>query len=173
MDTINVNSDGLSAASFGELYQRYGPDVYRYAFYLSGNAAIAEDIASETFLRIWTSERPVHLASVKAYLLAIARNLYLHELRGRGRIVELDLEALPDSSFTPALESRADLRAVLNELQQWPEASRSALLLRAVDGLPYEEIAAMLNISVSSAKVKVHRARQRLAERLKRSPLQL
>ena len=84
MDTVFVNSDGLSAATFGELYQRYGTDVYRYVFYLSGNAAIAEDIASETFLRIWNSERPVHLASVKAYLLAIARNLYLHELRRRG-----------------------------------------------------------------------------------------
>jgi RNA polymerase sigma-70 factor (ECF subfamily) len=167
-----VNSDGLSAASFGDLYRRYGPDVYRYAFYLSGNAALAEDIASETFLRIWTSERPLHLASVKAYLLAIARNLYLHEVRRRGRITELAPETLPDSSFTRDAESRAELRAVLNELQQWPEASRSALLLRAVDGLPYEEIAAMLGISLSAAKVKVHRARLRLAERLKRSPLQ-
>jgi RNA polymerase sigma-70 factor, ECF subfamily len=166
-----VNSDGLSAATFGELYQRYGPDVYRYVFYLSGNAAIAEDIASETFLRVWSSERPVHLASVKAYLLAIARNLYLHELRRGGRIAELDPETLPDSSFTRDAESRAELRAVLTELRQWPEASRSALLLRAVDGLPYEEIAAMLNISVSSAKVKVHRGRLRLAERLKRSQL--
>jgi RNA polymerase sigma-70 factor (ECF subfamily) len=166
-----VNSDEQSAATFGDLYQRYGPDVYRYVLYLSGNAALAEDIASETFLRIWTSERPVHLASVKAYLLAIARNLYLHELRRRGPITELDPEILPDSSFTRGAESREELRAVLAELQQWPEASRSALLLRAVDGLPYEEIAAMLNISASSAKVKVHRARLRLAERLKRSPL--
>jgi RNA polymerase sigma-70 factor (ECF subfamily) len=166
-----VNSDGLSAATFGELYQRYGPDVYRYVFYLSGNAAIAEDIASETFLRVWSSERPVHLASVKAYLLAIARNLYLHELRRRGRVTELDPETLTDSTFTRDAESRAELRAVLAELQQWPEASRSALLLRAVDGLPYEEIAPMLGISVSAAKVKVHRARLRLAERLKRSPL--
>jgi RNA polymerase sigma-70 factor (ECF subfamily) len=167
-----VNSDGQSAATFGELYQRYGPDVYRYVFYLSGNAAIAEDVAAETFLRIWSSERPVRLASVKAYLLAIARNLYLQELRRRGRIVELDPENLPDSSFTRDAESRAELRVVLAELQQWPEAARSALLLRAVDGLPYEEIAAMLGISVSSAKVKVHRARLRLSERLKRSPLQ-
>jgi RNA polymerase sigma-70 factor, ECF subfamily len=170
-----VNSDGLSAATFGELYQRYGPDVYRYVFYLSGNAAIAEDIASETFLRVWSSERPVHLASVKAYLLAIARNLYLHELRRRGRIAQLDPETLPDSSFVRGAESRAEsraeLREVLAELQQWPEASRSALLLRAVDGLPYEEIAALLGISISAAKVKVHRARLRLAERLKRSPL--
>ncbi len=167
-----MNSDGLSAATFGDLYQRYGPDVYRYVFYLSGNAALAEDIASETFLRVWTSDRPVHLASVKAYLLAIARNLYLHELRRRGRITELDPETLADSSFTSGAESRAELRAVLAELQQWPEAARSALLLRAVDGLPYEEIAGMLGISISAAKVKVHRGRLRLAERLKRSPLQ-
>ena len=170
-----MNSDGLSAASFGELYQRYGADVYRYVFYLSGNAAIAEDIASETFLRIWTSERPVHLASVKAYRLAIARNLYLHELRRRGRIAELDPETLPDSSFTSGAESRAELRAVIAELQQWPEASVPRCCCCAVERSALRRDrgdARRLYISISSAKVKVHRARQRLAERLKRSPLQ-
>jgi RNA polymerase sigma-70 factor (ECF subfamily) len=147
--------------------------VYRYAFHLSGNEALADDVAAETFLRIWSSAHPVRITSVKAYLLAIARNMYLHELRRRNSTVEVDLETLPDQSFSRAVESRAELRAVLVELQHWPEATRSALLLRAVDGLDYQEIATILGISISSAKVKVHRARQRLAERLKRSSVQL
>jgi RNA polymerase sigma-70 factor, ECF subfamily len=164
-----MNPSGLSAASFSELYQRHGRDVYRYAFYLSGNAALAEDITSEVFLRVWTSAQPVRIATVKAYLLVIARNLYLHDLRHSKRDRELDGNLAAAASFTRDVESRQELRRVLAELQQFPELDRSALLLRAEHGLPYEEIAAALDISVAAAKVKVHRARVRLAERFPRS----
>ena len=57
------------------------------------------------------------------------------------------------------------LRAALDAL---PEADRSAVLMRANGGLPYEEIAAVLRISVAAAKVKVHRARLKLAEAAER-----
>jgi RNA polymerase sigma-70 factor (ECF subfamily) len=60
-------------------------------------------------------------------------------------------------------EQRVELRAVLLQLQKLPEIDRSALLLRTMDEMPYEEIARMLEISLASAKVKVHRARLSLA----------
>jgi RNA polymerase sigma-70 factor, ECF subfamily len=164
-----MNASGLSAATFSELYQRYGRDVYRYAFYLSGNAALAEDIASDVFLRVWSSAQPVRIATVKAYLLVIARNLFLHDLRRSGRSRELDPNVAGGPSLSRDVESREELRQVLAELQQFPELDRSALLLRAEHGLSYEEIAAALEISVAAAKVKVHRARVRLAERFPRS----
>lgn len=44
-----MSATGVSAATFDELYRRHGRDVYRYSFYLSGNAAMAEDIASDSF----------------------------------------------------------------------------------------------------------------------------
>ena len=56
-------------------------DVYRFALYLSGDPSLADDITSETFIRVWSSPEPVRLATVKAYLLTIARNLYLMERR--------------------------------------------------------------------------------------------
>jgi RNA polymerase sigma-70 factor (ECF subfamily) len=52
---------------------------------------------------------------------------------------------------------------VLRELQKLPEASRSALLMYAVDGMAYEEIARVLGISLAALKVKIHRARLALA----------
>lgn len=164
-----MNASGLSAATFSELYERYGRNVYRYSFYLSGNAALAEDITSEVFLRVWSSAQPVHIATVKAYLLVIARNLYLHDLRRSGRDKELDANAQAGRSLSREVESREELRQVLAELQQFPEIDRSALLLRAEHGLSYEEIAAALEISVAAAKVKVHRVRVRLADRFGRS----
>ena len=60
---------------FHELYESYSRDVYRFALYLSGDPALADDVTSETFIRVWSSPEPIRLATVKAYLLTIARNL--------------------------------------------------------------------------------------------------
>jgi RNA polymerase sigma-70 factor (ECF subfamily) len=149
--------------SFAELYERYAPDVHRFALYLSGDRALADDLTSETFVRAWTSTEPIRLPTVKSYLFAIARNLYVREMRRNSRSDALDLEA-PDPGADPerAAGERQELQMVLESLGTMPEIDRSALLLRVVHGMPYEEIAATLGLSLSAAKVKVHRARLKL-----------
>src|SRR3954451_19267086 len=79
---------------FHELYESYSRDVYRFALYLSGDPALADDVTSETFIRAWSAAEPVRLATVKAYLLAIARNLCLMERRRTARHEGLD-ESIP------------------------------------------------------------------------------
>jgi RNA polymerase sigma-70 factor (ECF subfamily) len=150
---------------FTALYRKYAADVYRFAFYLSGHQADAEDITAETFVRVWTSGERIRMGTVKGYLFTIARNLFLHGVRKRSRHVELDPQ-LRDPAAGPheIVEQRARLAFVLAQLQALPEADRAALLMRAFEDLPYEEIALILGLSVSAVKVKVHRARLRLAE---------
>jgi RNA polymerase sigma-70 factor (ECF subfamily) len=153
---------------FSALYRKYAPDVFRFALYLSGDRSQAEDIASETFVRVWASSEPIQLATVKGYLFTIARNLFLQGLRGKSREVELNAELnseLRDPRASPYVqaERKEELHAVLAGLQKLPEIDRAALLMRALDGLAYEEISRALGISLASAKVKVHRARLVLA----------
>ena len=160
---------GQTAAGFSEIYQRYSRDVYRFALYLSGDANLAEDITAESFLRIWSAAAPVRLTTVKAYLLAIARNVYLHELRHLKRQREIE-DKLPSArSLECDAGDREELARVRAALRELPEADRTAVLLRAEDGLSYEEIAAVLNLPVATVKVKVHRARLKLAEKTGRS----
>ena len=169
MDSVYVS--GQTPAGFSDLYERHSRDVYRFALYLSGDPNLAEDITAESFLRIWSAEAPVRLASVKAYLLAIARNLYLHELRRSKRLDELE-ERIPSAvSLQRETEARDQLDRVLADLRELPEADRAAVLLRAEDGLSYEEIAEVLSLPVATVKVKVHRARLKLAEKSGRSVL--
>jgi|SRR5580698_2447601 RNA polymerase sigma-70 factor (ECF subfamily) len=146
------------------LYKKYAPDVYRFALYLSSERGEAEDITSETFVRAWTSPESIEMATVKAYLFTIARNLFLQGLRKKSRHVALD-EELRDPQAGPHVqaEQKEKLRTVMTQLQKLPEASRSALLMRAVDGMAYEEIAQVLGISLVAVKVKIHRARLALA----------
>jgi RNA polymerase sigma-70 factor (ECF subfamily) len=145
---------------FDALYGRYARDVFRFATYLCGNRSDAEDITAETFVRAWTAPERIEAATVKGYLFTIARNLFLKGIRRTSRHTSLR-EDLPDPAPAPPsrLEQQAELDAVLARLQTLPEVDRAALLMRALDGLPYQEIATALGISLSSAKVKVHRTR--------------
>ncbi len=149
---------------FHELYESYARDVYRFALYLSSDPALADDITSETFIRVWNSPGEVRFATVKAYLLAIARNLYLMERRRSWRRESLD-EALADAGRDALreVEAKEELERVLRALQDVAEADRAAVLLRA-EGLSYEEIAFTLGLPLATVKVKVHRTRLRLTQ---------
>lgn len=149
-------------SDFSELYERHAPDVLRFAVYLTGNGTLAEDLVSEAFLRAWTTPQEVRTTTVKAYLFTIVRNLYMKTLRRKGH--EAVLETIPDPAapIDEMLAGRSELKAVLAGLQQLSDVDRSALLMRALDGMTYEEIAASLDLSVANVKVKVFRARARL-----------
>lgn len=151
--------------NFRTLYQRYSGDVFRFALYLSGNRSDAEDITSETFVRAWTSSARIRADTVKGYLFTIARNLYLRGLRRSRRDVELQ-RPIEDTAPDPLAmaEQKAQFRAVLARLRELPEVDRSAVLLRAVEGLTYEEIARALGISLAAVKTKIHRARLSFAD---------
>ena len=152
-------------SDFSELYSRYAPDVYRFALYLSGNRHEAEDVTSETFVRAWTATVPIRTATAKGYLLTIARNLFLQRLGRKSRHVALDDQLRdPRASAEARAEQNSELQVVLAALQRLPEGDRAALVMRALDELPYEEIARALQVSLSAAKVRVHRARLALAD---------
>jgi RNA polymerase sigma-70 factor (ECF subfamily) len=149
---------------FDAIYRVHARSVYRFALSLSGNHAVAEDVTSETFVRVWTARDRVDLATVVGYLLTIARRLYLQGVVRDRRREGLDFEPA-DTRPSPevVVRGRAELDAVLADLQTLAEPDRAALLMRAHDAVPYDEIARALGITPGAAKVKVHRARLRLA----------
>jgi RNA polymerase sigma-70 factor (ECF subfamily) len=158
----------VQPTTFHELYSRYAEDVYRFAHWLTGNSHDARDITSETFVRVWTAPEEPRMETVKAYLFAIARNLHRKQWRRQSRNVELD-EAMPDPAASPdeVAVKRDDFRHAMVALQALPEVDRSLLLLRAEGELSYEDIAATTGLSVAAAKVRVFRARAKLAGLLK------
>lgn len=151
--------------TFEDLYETYAAELYRFAFWLSGDGAEAEDITSETFIRAWTHREPIRTETLKAYLFTIARNVYLGQRRKRKREAVLD-ESLPRPDPAPGpeeqYESRMELARVQAFLQTLPEVDRAAFVLRVQHELSYAEIARTLDLSLTAAKVKVHRVRKRL-----------
>jgi RNA polymerase sigma-70 factor (ECF subfamily) len=149
--------------NFQDLYNSYAADVYRFTFWLSGDSYDAEDITSETFIRAWSSRVPIRTETLKAYLFTIARNLYLERQRKRGREIRME-DTFPDPNPGPEelIEYQMEIRNVHEVLQTLKEIDRSAFILRVQHELPYAEIARVLELSLSAAKVKVHRIRKKL-----------
>jgi len=148
---------------FHELYERYVPEVYRFAYWLAGDSAEAQDITAETFVRAWVNWDSIRTETLKAYLLTIARNVYLGQLRERRFRTELP-ESVPDPQPDPETLAayRESIETVRRILLTLPEIDRAAFVLRVQHALPYSEVARVLQLSVGAAKVKVHRARLRL-----------
>ena len=147
------------------LYKRYASDIRRFALYLCGDVVMAEEITSDTFMRAWMAAGRIRQPTVKSYLFTIARNAYIDLLRRAARHTQLD-ENMPAGQISAQtqMEQSAEVREVLAALQQLPEMDRAVLLMRALDEMPYEEIAETLGIPVVRARVKVHRARLKLMQ---------
>jgi RNA polymerase sigma-70 factor, ECF subfamily len=147
---------------FHRIYQEHAAAVHRFAAGLTGDRALADDLTSDAFVRLWTAPGEIRLPTVRAYLCTIVRNLYVSHLRKTRRTAALD-DSVPDpvDRVVAPLERRSEAAAALRTMAMLSAGDREALLMRAV-GLSYAEIAQSLNITVAAAKVRVHRARVRV-----------
>lgn len=154
-----------------KLYSQHATAVFRFSWGLCGDRSTAEDLVSETFVRIMTRAPKIETSTALAYLLAVARNRFLSGRRRQGPEIPLSdhlFEELPTPHLDPLtrLDDQARLRVVITALRNLPESERAALLLRVDHDLAYNDIAAALDITPGAAKVRVHRARLRLASAL-------
>ena len=153
-------------------------EIYRYLRRLTFRSAEAEDLSQETFLRAFRAYRALpHDANVRAWLFAIATNLFRNGLRSAKR-----RRAAHDAVKTKARhgdgdgpegvalfnEARATVEAVVEAL---PAKQRAAFILRKVHELPYEEIAESLECSVDSARAHVFQAFRKIRSALGDQPL--
>ncbi len=157
----------METSTFHELYEAHAGYVYRYALSLCGNRADAEDITATVFFRAWAGE-PLRAASARAYLLAIARNLFLDGRRKAWREQRLEAEHERLRATPPVQEKRIEAEEAMRALRELPEQYRRPLELWAAGGLDYGAIAGELGCSPAVVKIRIHRARQMMAEQLRR-----
>jgi RNA polymerase sigma-70 factor (ECF subfamily) len=140
-----------------------------------------EELAHEVFVRVWKSaHRYEPSAKLSTWLFTIARNLFLNELRYQTRHPTVSMDALLEegnprfeaasgtvgANPDEALVERELQQAIDAALQKLPENQRAAMVLRRYEDLSYEEISAVLGVSVGSVKSLLFRARATLRELL-------
>jgi RNA polymerase sigma factor (sigma-70 family) len=155
---------------YSELMRRYQRKILSFVYHMlksSNMELIAEDLCSETFYKAFRSLHSFREvdASFSTWLYTIARNTVLSELR-KQRSGSVSLE---ESGYIPvapaeiapeqALLRNERMNLVREAINNLPEKQRSALILREYDQMDYQEIAVILNQSVSSVKSLLFRAR--------------
>jgi RNA polymerase sigma-70 factor (ECF subfamily) len=161
--------------AFEELVRTQQHRVYGLALRMLGNAAEAQDVAQEVFLRAHRGLGEFRgQARLSTWLYAIASRLCLSRLTGTERRLarhgEEALARLADAQPGPdqALE-RGELEDALHRaIGELPEERRIVVVLRDVEGLAYEEIAAALELPLGTVRSRLHRARLDLKEKLER-----
>ncbi|HEY7155763.1 MAG TPA: RNA polymerase sigma factor [Gemmataceae bacterium] len=161
-------------ADFELLYERHSREVWALVYARWMNADTALDITQETFLRLWKQmEGGEAILNPRAWLLRVARNLAEDHAKSAFRkngthppqtMNGVQAHQPAPLEYLEREETFAQLRAVL---EQMPKADREVLTLRYA--LDYEtgEIAELLSINTTAVHMRLSRARQRLAERLR------
>ena len=167
------------AAEVTALVNEYSGTLYRVAFSISRNAAEAEDMVQETFLRVLRHrDRLPEIRDARVWLIRITWNLVLdRKRRQKTRPENEDISEL--ARVLPAKDLRADQAAigaqrharVLALIDELPAKEHEALLLSAIEELSNGEIASVLGITESSVRSRLFRARRDLAEKLRKEGL--
>src|SRR5689334_17515851 len=155
-------------AAFEVLVARYQSRLLSFCRHLLGSREDAEDVLQEVmaaaFNAILADDRPIN---VRPWLYRIARNRSLNHLR---RIQAVGVDSmdvhLSDNGATTAdkVHEREEFRVLVEDIHDLPETQRTALVLREMDALSYEQIAEAMETTVSSVKSLLVRARVSLAE---------
>lgn len=147
---------------FRDLVQRHSADLYRYARWLGADAALAEDLVQDVFLRAWNaleSLRDVNAA--KSWLITILRRENARRFeRYRPPESDVELDELPGE--TVACDTSTEAIVLRRAMAELPEAYREPLLLQVLWGYSCQEIADMLELSPAAVMTRLFRARERL-----------
>jgi RNA polymerase sigma-70 factor (ECF subfamily) len=170
-------------AAFAELVEKYKQPLFNFICRTLRDAAESEDLAQIVFLQVYKSrQRYERTAKFSTWLFTIARNLCLNEIRRRSRHPAESIEESHAEHEDQPQRQYEDKKNCLptenilhgelaqkieDALAELPENQRTAILLCRQDELSYEEIAEILDCSLSATKSLIHRGRETLKEKLK------
>ncbi|MGA6948320.1 MAG: RNA polymerase sigma factor, partial [Solirubrobacterales bacterium] len=154
--------------AFDSLVERYQSRLLGFCRQMLGSTEDAEDVLQEVFVAAYNAmvadERPI---AVRPWLYRIARNRCLNHLRKPTADGQDTMDTHPHMNGVTTLErvqNREEFRNLLSDVGRLPETQRSALLLREIDAMSYEEIAQAMDTTVPGVKSLLVRARIALAE---------
>ncbi len=149
-------------ARFEYLVHAYSGWLYRYAFWISGNKEVAEDLVQETFLRAWRFlDSLKEEAAAKSWLTTILRRENARRFeRKQFEYEDFDTDSIPAAEVE--FDPRPEIGALRDALAKLPVTYREPLVLQVLEGYSLEDIAEIMSLSRNTVATRLHRARQKL-----------
>jgi RNA polymerase sigma-70 factor (ECF subfamily) len=155
---------------FGKIYEEEIEKIYRFIYLKIGSQEIAQDIASETFLRAWKQFKEIKIENPRAFLYRIAKNLIVDYYRQKEKKETLSLEGLVlEEKKNNPLEiafQNEEMENLYQALKKLKEEYQDVLIWHYLDGLTIKEIAELLDRSENAARIILFRALKSLKEAL-------
>ncbi len=163
LEPLMLRMQAGEQAALAELYRRTRTAVYGLALSYLKHTHDAEDVTQDTFVRVWERIPQYQPRGTPlAWVLTIARNLSLMKLRERGKTEELEPEAWERIAVDSPLVTAEDRQVLQAALAALSDEERQVVTLHAVTGWKHKEIAALLELPLSTVLSKYRRALQKL-----------
>jgi RNA polymerase sigma-70 factor (ECF subfamily) len=176
-DLVELSLRGNEKA-FRQLMQRYLPLVYNYLYRMTQNHEVSEEMAQEAFVKAYHKLKSFDRnRAFKPWLLRIASNATLTELRKQSKVVSLnaleeegvwgEAEHQPEEDLVVSLERKLSTEEVMKAMDRLDERYRRVLLLRYQQDLSYDDIAVTLNVPLNTVRTWIKRGLEKLKNEVK------
>lgn len=154
----------ISEPAFQEIYNRYSSMIHAYLTKVLNDIELTEDFFQETFIRFFQNVRSSgQKTNVPGFLITISRNLCLNHKRNKKSEVSIeDIEIRVEKNQD--YENKELLELITYAMELLDFEYKEAFILREYDGLPYNEIAEITGTTITNAKSRVFRAKQKIKE---------
>ncbi|MEM9931162.1 MAG: sigma-70 family RNA polymerase sigma factor, partial [Bacteroidota bacterium] len=147
---------------YDAVFLRVAPLLHSFLYYRTGDAAAAEDLMQDAFLKLWQNCAKVTPDKAKPYVFRIAENLFFNQREHAKVVLKFEASRTISSVHTETPQDLLEGQEFKDKLEQalaaLPDGAREVFLLNRIEGLKYREIAELLGISQKAVEKRMHRA---------------
>jgi RNA polymerase sigma-70 factor (family 1) len=165
----NQNDVPLTEEEYRSAFKDYYKSIRYFIYYKTSDEEFAEDIAQDTFVKLWENRAKIDRKTIKSYLYTIANNLMINQLKRRQLQFKFQNQKQPTQDVKDAVymiemqEFDARLQKVLAAI---PDGAREVFLMNRIEDMKYREIADRIGISVKAVEKRMSKALQIIREQL-------
>jgi RNA polymerase sigma-70 factor (family 1) len=152
---------GIDQAAFDQIFDRWYNPIRNFIYYKTGDVYASEDIAQDTFLKIWEKKQEIKIETVKQLLFTIANNLFLNRLEHK-KIMFNFVDSYQPNNRSEGPDFELEMKQFDHQLQealaQLDEKKRTVFLMNRIDDFTYNQIAENLGLSVKAVEKRMEKA---------------
>jgi RNA polymerase sigma-70 factor (ECF subfamily) len=167
--TMNITQRGIDEVTFDKIFTQWYQPIRNFIYYKTGNVEMAEDIAQDTFLKLWEKKDDIKSETVKSLLYTIANNLIINAYDHQKVRMKFS-STINQNGATVSPDYELEMKEFDTKLQQalsdLGENNRTVFLMNRIDEMTYKEIAENLGLSVKAIEKRMEKALSFLRKRI-------